>query len=153
MRLRAILAIATLFSTPAFAAVKPCDLITTQIAATIFGAPTQPGAEYKIEGIGTSCVYRTSSGGEVSAFVIDGPSMGATPAQMFPIVTEPKTADEKAEPVPGLGDKCTLLASSTETAIFVLFHGKVLSLSAAGSKNPALKSALIAAAKQVLSRL
>jgi hypothetical protein len=137
------------------AAPKTCDLISTQTAATIFGGPTGPGTEQIIATVGRQCVFETNSGGEVALGLMDKANMaalGAKPIDILRVVNPPQPG-QHTETISSLGEWNTFIASPTDTSLYVLQHGYLVTLTVSGSKNSALKAALVQAAKQAMAKL
>jgi hypothetical protein len=140
---------------PALAAPKTCDLISAQTAAAVFGGPTGPGTEQVIATAGRQCVFETDGGGEVALGLMDKANMaslGAKPADIPRMLNEPQPG-QHTETIPSLGEWNTFIASPADASLYVLQHGYLVTLSASGSKNPALKAALVQAARQALGKL
>jgi hypothetical protein len=139
---------------PVLAAPKTCDLISAQTAAAIFGGPTGPGTEQVIATAGRQCVFETDGGGEVALGLMDKANMAslnAKPADIPRLLNEPQPG-QHTETIPSLGEWNTLIASPADTSLYVLQHGYLITLSASGSKNPALKASLVQAARQAMTK-
>ena len=91
--------------------------------------------------------FPAPGGNNSSVFIgwLDASMLGPNPGPEFKIVSmsEPGTTS-----VSGLGEAAYYSASPQETAVSVLYHGEILKVGAVGSKNPGIKAAIIAVAKQ-----
>jgi hypothetical protein len=142
-------------TSPVLAAPKTCDLISAQTAAAVFGGPTGPGTEQIIATVGRQCLFETHSGGEVALGLMDKANMaalGAKPADILRVVNPPQPG-QHTETISSLGEWNSFIASPTDTSLYVLQHGYLVTLTVSGSKNPALKADLIQAAKQAIAKL
>jgi len=130
---------------------KVCDLMTQQTAATVFGAPVAPGrVEMNTPGI-TDCQFDVHGGeGFAEIGVMENNSMGVPSSAMFDVVSKQKDPGHTIEPVSGLGDAASYNKGPDDATLSVLYHNKILIVSATHSKNPGIKAALIQAAKQAL---
>jgi hypothetical protein len=56
------------------------------------------------------------------------------------------------ESISGLGEAPILNASPADSTLSILYKGRIVIVSAVGSKNPGLKAVLVQTAKQILAR-
>jgi hypothetical protein len=149
-------ALVVIFETSGVALGAPataCKLLTQQAAAAISGFAVAPGIGADTGG-GDICEFNgLAGGGQVSVGLIDTKSYGvATPAAVFKIAVQPSPG-QTSEPVSGLGETSLYLTSPTDSSVAVLYHAKILMVSAQGSKNPGLKAALVQAARKILGKI
>lgn len=134
------------FAAPATA----CNLLSQQAAAAIAGESVAPGIGADTGG-GDVCEFNSSTG-QVSVGLIDTKTYGMAPAAVFKIAVQPSPG-QTSEPVAGLGETSLFFASPADSSVSVLYHAKILVVSAQGSKNPGLKAALIQTARQILGKM
>jgi hypothetical protein len=144
--LTVVAACLALFSTTsaAYALGKPCDLFTLQSATAILGTPVKPmmaSDEY--------CFYQSSTKNADVGMSLSS-AAGAAPGLLGKLVTKGDTS----EAIAGLGDQNLLIAKSTDTySLVVIYHGQIVSLTAADRRTPAMKAALIAAMRQIMGKI
>jgi hypothetical protein len=132
---------------------KACNLMTRQAAAAIFGGPVDPGVGGDTS-VGDICEYNgPGSHQQVSVGLIDTKTYGLSPAAVFKIATAQASTGHTSETISGLGESNLFIASPTDSSISVLYHAKILTVGATGSKNPGLKAALVQAARQILGKM
>jgi hypothetical protein len=132
------------FSAAAAAADSPCNLITPQIATAIMGDAVKPG-----NAMGTACVFSHS---EMKDVTVNIQVVGGMGAELFDSIIS-GNGNSSNEPVPGLGEKASFQISHTESDLYVLVHGKIVTLGVRNSRNPNLKDSMIHAAKAMIGRL
>jgi hypothetical protein len=151
----AALAAAVASSAALAAPLKACDLISQQTAATISGVPMKPGAEQNLNG-SPGCVFDDlGSLQTVSLGIGDPKSLGASnAAEAFKLLAQPSSdASETITSIAGLGEANFYRTSEQESSITILYHDKIVVVDAAGSHNPALKTALVQTARLILLKL
>jgi hypothetical protein len=139
------------------ASVKACSLITQQTASGIFGGPVQPGEEDVPGNLGTECRFNALGGmsnSSVYAGMMSASMFGANNTAIAFRATITGDTGSKVEPVSGLGEAAYFVINvGGEQSINVLYHGQIIKIGAVNSKNPGLKSATIAVAKQFMSKI
>jgi hypothetical protein len=145
-----------LASNPAFAAPpKACDFITAPLASAVYGSPLHPGKEGTITTMGSECVFEDGKNGTVTfgiGNVADiAAAMGGSPAQIAKIIATPD--GDHPQTIPSLGEWNSYNPDGFDPGIKVLYHGKFLTLTANGSKNPGLKNAMADALRQIMQKL
>jgi hypothetical protein len=126
--------------------------MSVQTAATIYGAPVDPGVAST--GPTPQCVFSAKGrSGDVNIGVMTSAmSGGANLATMFPTIAA-SDRSHTAESVPGLGDKCAIVYDKVGASIFVLTHGTILAIGVDNYINPSFKTALIDAARHALASM
>ena len=148
-------ALVVIFETSGVALGAPataCKLLTQQAAAAISGFVVAPGIGADTGG-GDICEFNgLAGGGQVSVGLIDKILWGRDPRRGLQdrSSAEPR---QTSEPVSGLGETSLYLTSPTDSSVAVLYHAKILMVSAQGSKNPGLKAALVQAARKILGKI
>ncbi len=128
---------------------KPCDLMTQEAAATLFGGTVHEGRQ-----VGKSCIFSHSIDTDVNVNLILIPgSAPGTMAQVFPGTLHKDYKTDVVESVPGLGEQNRIVTSRRKMTLQVLYNETILQLSVHGSTNPDLKAAMIETAKHVLGKL
>ncbi len=138
------------FAQGAPARLDPCTLLSQQEAATVFGAPLQPGRD-----MAGNCAYLGAGGGQKGVYLrlFGGETMppGAV-LQMYKGMLQHEHGP--TEPYAGLGEQADFIKVNDEgLRLQVLYHHRIVSLGAFGSGNPDAKAALVQAMRQVLQRL
>jgi hypothetical protein len=123
---------------------SPCNLITPQIATALLGDTVQPGKE-----MGTLCIFSHTDMEGVMVGVQPVGGMGDT---LFNTVIAPNQ-NAANETVPGLGERAVFQKSHTESDLYILVRGKILSVAVQNSKNANLKGAMIQVAKTIVAHL
>jgi len=132
------------------APLRVCDLMTQQTAAGIFGGPVAPGRiEMSSPGV-ADCRFDSKGGGSSEIGVMDTKLTGMPVAAMYKVLATNPDPGHSLESISGLGEAAVLNKGPDDMTLSVLFHDKILIVSATGSKNPGVKAALIAAARQAL---
>jgi len=134
---------------------KVCDLMTQQTAAAVFGAPVAPGRVEMGTPTITDCRFDANGGRDFAEIgVMENNAMGLPASAMFKIVTTTKPdPGHTVEAVSGLGEGASFNKGPEDGTLSVLYHDKILLVSATHSRNPGLKAALIQAAKQALPNI
>lgn len=128
--------------------------MTQQAAAAVFGGPVAPGrVEMGTPGM-TDCRFDVNGGNDFAEIgVMDMSAEGMPGLAMFQVLTSQKEPGHTIEPVSGLGEAASFNKGPEDGTLSVLYHNKILLVSATHSKNPGLKAALIQAAKQALPNI
>ena len=146
----------TLVTAPAADAalpVKAFDLMTQQTAAGIFGGPVAPGrVEMSSAGV-QDCRFDSQNGGMSEIGMMDGQLVGMPTADMYKVIATQADPGHTLESTSGLGEQAVFNKGPEDLTLSVLYHGKILIVSATGSKNPGAKAAMIAAARQALPKI
>ena len=129
-----------------------CDLMTQQQAATVFGSAVAPGRVEMGTASLSGCRFDTPKGDFAEIGVMDAKAWGMPAAALFKTLAEPSPG-HTVESIAGLGESAILVKGPTDSTLSVLYHDKILLVSATGSKNPGLRAALIDAARQALGKI
>jgi hypothetical protein len=146
-----------LFTAPSVQAALPakaCDLMTQSTATAIYGRPVAAG-RYEMATVGISdCRFDGPNGGFAEIGLMDPKGMNMSAPDMFKLSTHPD-AGETVEIIPVLGEAATLKKGPDDTSLFVLIHGLMMELTSdrGSTPAPALKAALIQAARVALAKL
>jgi hypothetical protein len=133
--------------------VKVCDLMTQQTAAGIFGGPVAPGRVEVSSPGAQDCRFDSQNGGMSEIGVMDGQLVGMPTADMYKVIAMQADPGHTLESTTGLGEQAVFNKGPEDLTLSVLYHGKILIVSATGSKNPGVKAAMIAAARQALPKI
>jgi hypothetical protein len=143
-----------LASHPALAAPQPvpvCTLLSQQEAASLFGAPLDPGHPMP-----PGCSFYGAGGDNkkgvfLSIFGSDGVPPAAL-AQNYAGMLRHEHGTP--EPFPGLGDQANFIkVEGGNLRLLVLYHNRIVSLGAYNSQNPNVRDALVQAMRQILQRI
>ena len=108
----------------------------------MLGDTVKPG-----NAMSTACVFSHSDMEDVTVNIQVVGGMGA---ELFDSIISGNSSNE---PDPGLGEKASFQMSHTESDLYVLVHGKIMTLGVRNSRNPNLKDSMIHAAKAMIGRL
>jgi hypothetical protein len=142
-----------LASHPAMATPPPvnaCTLLSQQEAASLFGAPLDPGRF-----TAPICTYFGAGGDNkkgvfLSIFGSDGVPPAAL-AQNYAGMLRHEHGTP--EPFPGLGDQANFIkVEGGNLRLLVLYHNRIVSPGAYNSQNPNVRDALVQAMRQILQR-
>jgi hypothetical protein len=151
--LAASFALLAIPSAQAASPVKPCDLMTQQTAAGIFGGPVAPGRVEMSTPGAQDCRFDSHNGGMSEIGLMDSQFAGLKAADMYKVIATTADPGHAIEPIAALGEQAVFNKGPEDMTLSVLYHGKILIVSATGSKNPGAKAAMIAAARQALPKL
>ena len=132
---------------------KACDLISQNAAVGIFGASIDPGTEIDLNG-GLVCEFDGPAGqGSVIVSLLGPAAMhGLSAASMLQLTSRPESG-RTIEPISGLGESANFRVEPNQSSLSILYHGRILSVTTNGSKNPDPKAAIIEAARQILGKI
>ena len=150
MRIRSIslfaLALAFLsltLSTAHAADVKACDALSAPVATSFIGAPLKG----PIDAQGFGCSYG-SSGGAIALVIADAGGLTADDFSMS------MRAYAESEKIPGLGDAgFWVKAGPNSYGLMVLYHHKTVRFKVDKKMTPELKTQMIDAMKQMLTKI
>jgi hypothetical protein len=137
-----------LVAPPAAYAAPPntCELFNPQAAATLFGGPLQPPMP-----VGAMCMYTNASGPVITLSV--SPAPGSAGADFVRVKMGAGPGDT-TESIPGLGDQNLFDARPNGWNVLTVFSlQKMLTFSVQKHLSPALKAAMIQAARQIIAKI
>jgi hypothetical protein len=131
----------------------PCDLITREAAAAVFGGPVAAGREEKIAAGTAQCVFDgPGSNHSIYAGWMDPKAlMGVPAAAAFKVAQMDKS--QPSESISGIGEAALFSTSAMESKVTILYRERLILVGTVGSKNPGVKAALIQAAKQIIGKM
>jgi hypothetical protein len=132
---------------PAATPPKVCELLDAQTAASLAGSAV--GSPMEVPTV--VCGY-SSAGATVSLALRDMP--GTSGGEAIQAMKRTTLQGAQTESIPGLGEQNFLIVKTpNQNSLTVLYHKKLLSLSVQRRMTPELKTAMVQAMRQMLSKL